>query len=792
MGAPGDTALKVARLLPGPVIVAEGDGTIRHLSLDAAQLLGTDPVTAGREPGPAAGREPGPGLAVLLPEIELSDVPGETTVYPEVTRPDGSSAFLTARIRRIQTAPAPPLFLLVLEDRGGEVAARGEAAAVRWLLDESERIAGFATWRWDVERERLRWSDQLFALFGHRTGDFEPTLERFFGLIHPEDRSRVKARVELAVAGLAPVEYSFRAVRADGTIFRLRLQGRLIKDPGGKVREIYGIATDETVHREAELDHARLEALMRCSLDGIVLKDAEGRVEALNPAAERICGVPQDELIGLRVEDYLTESESRENRVLMQHLETGESDGMIFETTRSRANGTARHLAFSIAPVRDRQGQLSGTVAAIRDRTEVFGSPGGDAGRAGRDPLTGLLGGSRFMELLTVAIGHGGALFHFDLDNLKLINEVHGYGVGDRLLRGVARMIETGCPAESTIARIGGDEFAVFVPRMDRETAGREADRFLRRIRGYVEPVGTQAVTVTSSIGMLVYEAGAGVSASGLMSTADRALYRAKQKGRDSWIMVEPDLSALGLDDMRGRTWAERIHGALTEDRLELYLQPVIDLASREPVMHEVLLRVREDGDVRAPAPYLEMAEQLGLIHAMDRAVMRKAFALLELNPRLRLSVNVSGKSLGDDQLLATVRDAIVHHRFDPSALVIELTETAAVVDVQRAHRFAATLTALGCGFAIDDFGTGFGSYQYLKHVPVDYLKIDGEFVREGNRVDEVVVDSMVSLARGLGKKTIAEGVESEESLERLTRVGVDLAQGFGIGRPAPAEKALA
>lgn len=464
---------------------------------------------------------------------------------------------------------------------------------------------------------------------------------------------------------------------------------------------------------------------------------------------------------------------------------------MIFETTRSGSNGTSRHLAFSIAPVRDREGQLSGTVAAIRDLSDSFRNPGGEPEREGRDPLTGLLGGSRFMQLLAAVINRGGALFHFDLDNLKLINEVHGYGVGDRLLRGVARMIETGCPAEATVARIGGDEFAVFAPGMDRETAGREADRFLRRIRGYVEPVESQAVTVTSSIGLLVCDAGAGVSASGLMSTADRALYRAKQKGRNSWIMVEPDLSALGLDDMRGRTWAERIRGALAEDRLELYLQPVIDLASREPVMHEVLLRVREDGDVRAPGPYLEMAEQLGLVHAIDRAVMRKALTLLELNPGLRLSVNVSGKSLGDDQLLATVSDAIKHHRFDPSALVIELTETAAVVDVQRAHRFAATLTALGCGFAIDDFGTGFGSYQYLKHVPVDYLKIDGEFVREGNRVDEVVIDSMVNLARGLAKKTIAEGVESEESLERLARAGVDLAQGFGIGRPAPAEEML-
>lgn len=783
MGAPGDTALEIARLIPGPVIVAEADGTILHLSPEAADLLGTDPVPVDGEPGFR--------FHDLLPGVELPGDRGEVVARPTVTRPDGTLAFPEVRIRSAPRSTGPPIILAAVADRRGEVAAEDEAATVRWMLDESERLAGFATWRWDIENNRVLWSDQLFTLFGEEPGSFEPNLERFLRFVHPEDLDRVRARVKLVARGTVPVEYAFRALRADGSYFRIRLRGRLARTPDGRVREIYGIATDETMHREAELDHARLMALMSCSLDGVVLKDAEGRVEAVNPAAERILEVRQEDLVGLRSEDYLPERESRESRVLLQHLAAGESDGMVFETTRDRADETTRHLAFSIAPVRDRQGQLSGTVSAIRDRSDVSGCSGSDHRDEGRDRLTGLFAGSRLMDLLPAVIARGGALFRFDLDNFNQINEVHGYEVGDRLLRGIARTIERGCPAEAALGRIGGDEFAVFIPGMGREMATRAADRFLRRIRGYVEPVETQAVTVTSSIGALVCGAGGGVSINGLMSTAGRALYRAKQKGRDSWVMVEPDLSALGIDDMGGRTWAERIHRILAEERFELYLQPVIDLQSRRAVMHEVLLRVREDGEARAPTPYLEMAEQLGLIHALDRAVMRKAFALLELNPGLTLSVNVSGKSLGDDQLLATVRDAITQHRFDPSALVIELTETAAVVDVRRAHRFAATLRELGCGFAIDDFGTGFGSYQYLKHVPVDYLKIDGEFVREGSRVDEVVIDSMVGIARGLAKKTIAEGVESEQSLERLARSGVDLAQGFAISRPAKADTVL-
>jgi len=410
-----------------------------------------------------------------------------------------------------------------------------------------------------------------------------------------------------------------------------------------------------------------------------------------------------------------------------------------------------------------------------------------------RDPLTGLPGSGWLMQRLHRELrGESGVVISIDVDHLKLVNERHGYLIGDRILRGIALNLHRCCGERWPLARLGGDEFALIVPGVDDEAAQSAADELLHLIRGYTEVVGPRPVTATASMGAALFTADSGVTASEVMARASRALYRAKQGGRNSWVLDRGDRPDPTIDPTGEWSRSESIREVLDEGRIALHLQPVINLETGETTMHEVLMRVDIGGEPAAPGPYLEIAERFGLIHEIDRTVMRKSLDLLESHPGLNLSVNVSGKSLGDSQLLRIISDAIEADRFDPGRLVIELTETAAVVDEERAHQFAAKLGKMGCGFAIDDFGTGFGSYDYLKNVPVDYLKIDGAFVREWTRVDEVVIESLVGLAHGLGKKTIAEGVESAESLRHLGGLGVDLAQGFHIGRPQPAESVLA
>ena len=238
-------------------------------------------------------------------------------------------------------------------------------------------------------------------------------------------------------------------------------------------------------------------------------------------------------------------------------------------------------------------------------------------------------------------------------------------------------------------------------------------------------------------------------------------------------------------------SWLERIRAALEEDRFVLYAQPIRDLRSGETSQYELLLRmVGDDGDLISPGAFLPLAERFGLAPEIDRWVASHAIELLGADPggKIALEINLSGLSLSDTGLLHLIETEVARHQVDPRRLIFEITETAAVSNIPLARRFAERLTQLGCRFALDDFGAGFGSFYYLKHLPFDYLKIDGEFVSGclGNKTDQLVIDAVVRIARGLGKQTIAEFV-SDAALEQFVRSqGVDLAQGFHVGRPVP------
>lgn len=780
-----ETAAGVGVSIPGMALVAGPDGAVAFASASARAALGMSEADARAE---------GLQISTLMPGISWPDLVGEDrTDHLDVTRVDGSAFPAQVTCRRI-AVDGTQLAVFLIEDRIKETMAIHEADALRWRLDESERLTGLGTWTWDIEADRVVWSDQLYRVFGLEPGEIEPSVERYLSFIHPDDREEVAALLRRASTTGLPLNHTRRALKADGTEFTVSVEGTLIADHAGKPSQMYGVCSDATVSREAELDRARLHALMQSSLDGIVAMDVNGRIRAWSPGSERIFGYAASEVLGKTAAFFQPEHEVRENQVLFDRLATGESSGMTLETTRTRRDGTKVEVTISVSPVYDKHRELVGSVCVVRDITGANRSDG-ELNEASRDPLTGALNRSHFQALIQrtreAVNGSGsGAVFHFDLDHFKYVNDAYGYAVGDRLLKGIVRTIERECLGGYPPARIGGDEFAAFLPGLDEPSALQWADRILKRIRSYVEPIDGRPHTATASIGICVFGGEEQLSVSRIMSRADRALYEAKDRGRDSWILAGADRTPSKVSDQL--TWEDRIRDALFEDRFELYLQPIISVDTREVAMYEVLLRLVEDGEVIAPGAFLGVAERIGMIHEIDRTVMRKALTLLEDVPGLKLSVNVSGKSFGDGPLLATMRDRISKHSFDPACLVIEVTETAAVVDIDRAREFALSLNELNCGFALDDFGTGFGSYAYLKNLPAEYLKIDGEFVHgEWSRTDELVIESMVNLAAGLGKRTIAEYVESEETFQKLGAAGVDFAQGYHIGRPAPADEVL-
>jgi len=376
--------------------------------------------------------------------------------------------------------------------------------------------------------------------------------------------------------------------------------------------------------------------------------------------------------------------------------------------------------------------------------------------------------------------GQPGALLLLDVDSFHLVNDSLGHEAGDRLLVAVGEMLRKEVRAEDLPARICADEFALLLCRAEPDQARATAERLIAMVRERGQPA------VGASVGIVTFGgAGEAVTAEGLMIAADIALCEAKDAGGGRAVD-----SASGPN--RKLTWAERIREAIDQRRIVVHAQPILDLRHHRVAREELLVRMLdEDGDVIPPSSFLPIAERFGLIAEIDRMVLAKA---VELAGRSRpIAVNVSGASLSDPRLIDDVRDAIADG-LNPGWLDFEITETAAISNMDDARSFARAVTEMGCGLGLDDFGTGFSSFSYLKELPVQHLKIDIEFIRElsTSPVDQRLVGAMVQFAKAFGQETVAEGVEDAETLALVRALEVDYAQGFHIGRPALVEGVLA
>lgn len=657
------------------------------------------------------------------------------------------------------------------------------------ILAETERITGRGSWIWDIAADTVTWTDQLYRVFGFEPGEIEPSYEGYVGRIHPDERESVVARIGRALETAQPWEDTKRAIKADGSEFFLATQGDVITDDSGRPIQMFGVCGDVTAQIQAERASAQLEALVESSHDAIVVQDLEGHITAWSPGAVRVFGYSPEEVLGHQPQEFLRWEDYEDTQAVIDRILAGESNGAQHEGIRTRSDGTSFPASTITSPVKGPSGLLVGTACIIRD---VSGREGAvEVGEGERDPVSGLALRAAFVRHLDHAIqAEGGTLLRLDLDNFRLVNERYGHEGGDKLLRGLAQALGTAASSRDALSRLGGDEFAIFVPGTDQERAVELARGTLERIRGFVEPIDGVPVTTTASIGVAHVSVPGVISASQFLAETDRALVEAKAHGKDRYVVAQ-DLGETPRTDWF--EWGVRLRSALAEDRLELYLQPIVRVRDRGVAMYEVLVRMREGDGIVRPDVFLGTAEHLGLIHEVDRTVVRKSLELLEIHPNLRLSVNLSGKSLDDEQLLDMLRTQLSARPIDPGQLVFEVTETSAIVDIESARRFSLELHELGCDFALDDFGTGFGSFANLKRVPSRYLKIDGDFVAPPrSQTDEVVIDSVVSLAAALGKTTVAEYVEDEETFERVALAGVDLAQGYHFGRPLPAEEVLA
>ena len=388
-----------------------------------------------------------------------------------------------------------------------------------------------------------------------------------------------------------------------------------------------------------------------------------------------------------------------------------------------------------------------------------------------------------------------GALLLLDLDQFKDINDSLGHPAGDEVLVSLSELLIRSLPDEAIVARLGGDEFGVILPGIGAYRAEVIGQQVLTALnRRVFETRAGERVRVTCSVGVVLYPVH-GSTVEQLMSRVDLALYSAKEKGRNRFTIYSPiERRAKKSEARLSMRWA--IRDALDHDKMMLYAQPIVSLSDESVAQYELLLRLPlEDGRVLRAGQFIGLAERSGLIEAIDHWVINHAIQLLgrtEGQP-FALAVNLSGAAFEDSRLLSAIEASLRGIAADPSRLVFEVTETAAVSNVAGALRFISSLKDIGCRFSIDDFGVGFSSMTQLKHLPVDYLKIDGSFIRHirSSNVDQEVVKAMVSIAGALGMATIAESVRSAADLELLKRFGVSYAQGYHLGRPRPASKLL-
>lgn len=554
----------------------------------------------------------------------------------------------------------------------------------------------------------------------------------------------------------------------------------------------------ERLARQASDEHARLLALLSAMNLGVLFIGSDGRVVYHNPALRRIWLIPEDApLVGESLQTFLS-------RAAIRFENPKHFSQTLAHTLASHApsESVELHLADGRVltqlgyPVHDAYARYLGQLWIYEDVTHERQTAAQLAFLAEHDALTGLYNRHSFQEALERMLADcernasTGAVLFFDLDEFKVINDNFGHRVGDSLLIRVASELKTMVRRHETLARLGGDEFAMVIPHASEQQAIALAERIVRTISGIPFRSEGSALRLTCSVGIALYPQH-GADAETLIAHADAAMYQAKLTGKNTWRLYSPQQDALaGMVQILA--WNERIDQALEQGLFRLHFQGVYRLDDGALAHLEALLRLQDAADpdnLILPGRFIPQAEKSKRILAIDRWVIREAIRILAEHPNMPpLAINLSGRSLDDAQLPHFLTETLRRHAVAPQRLMIELTETSAVSDIADAQRFIEHLHAIGCRICLDDFGSGFSSFAYLKHLPVDTVKIDGMFIRNlaAEHDDQIFVKAIADVARGMRRSIVAEFVENAETLALLKGFGVDLAQGYYLDRPRP------
>ena len=709
---------------------------------------------------------------------------------------------------------------LLMKLMGSSLAAGLEHIRIQAALaDLQERndlalySANDGLWDFDTLNNRVYLSPRWKAMLGYDDADVGPTPD-WRSLVHTDDMSRVQAAIRDHVAGKTPLFESLHRMRhASGEWRWVISRAKAQVDDKGRLLRLVGVELDiterklyeEALFREKESAQITLQSIG----DGVITTDARGVIDYLNPVAEALTGWRLEDSQGRAIEEVFRAFHEETCEPLENPLSVAIRRTRSIKSVRPmlliRRDGNEIYVESTASPIRDGSGAVSGGVLVFHDVSEARELNRRLSYHASHDVLTGLVNRREFEHRMERALKSAKAretsyaLCYIDLDQFKIVNDTCGHSAGDALLGQVGGLLKSKVRWRDTLARLGGDEFAILLESCTLEEAMRMAETLREAVRNFKFTWEERTFRLGASIGVVPISV-ENDDVAAVLSAADSACQAAKQAGRNRVHSFEEN----DIDLMRRRRemqWAARINTALEEDRFELFRQSILPLREQETGAHyELLLRMRdENGKIVTPDNFMTAAEHYGITPNIDRWVIENAFRWLvsDADEREKLamcSINLSGLSLGDDKFLPYVIEQLSRSGLDATKICFEITETAAIASFSQANRFIQALKDQGCKFALDDFGSGLSSFGYLKHFPVDFLKIDGSFVKEilHDPIDREMVRSINEIGHLTGKQTIAEFAENTEIINMLRTLGVDYAQGYGVSQPQRIQKAVA
>ncbi|WP_405222581.1 EAL domain-containing protein [Lentisalinibacter sediminis] len=682
---------------------------------------------------------------------------------------------------------------------------RAELAHIRERDELLSETANDGIWDFDGRAKAVWFSRRWKTMLGYDE-DEEDISPDWYRLVHPDDMTRVQSKMREHLEGRADYFESVHRMRHSSGDWRWMIsRAKALQDDNGRLRRLVGVEVDiterklyeEALFREKESAQITLQSIG----DGVVTTDADCNVEYVNPVAEELTGWKVDSATGRAVDEifraYHEETcEPLENPVAVA-IRRNRSIKSVRPTLLITRDGNELYVESTASPIRDGSGNVTGGVLIFHDVSEARELNRKLAYHASHDMLTQLVNRREFESRLERALKSARAretsyaLCYMDLDQFKIVNDSCGHSAGDALLAQLGALLKSKIRWRDTLARLGGDEFGVLLESCNLDEAMRTAEELRETVADYKFVWDERSFRLGASIGVVPITAD-NDDVAALLSAADSACAAAKEAGRNRIHSYHEN----DIDLMRRRRemqWAARINNALEESRFELFRQTILPLQGEDRGAHyELLLRMRDEaGAMVSPELFINAAERYGITPNIDRWVISNAFRWLvsEADERERLdlcSINLSGQSLGDEKFLPFVIEQFQVSGLDATKICFEITETAAIASYSQANRFINALKELGCKFALDDFGTGLSSFGYLKHFPVDFLKIDGSFVKEilHDPIDREMVRSINEIGHLTGKQTIAEFAENEEIITMLRGMGIDYAQGYGVSEP--------